>query len=110
MKRIPRWNTPSSPSPSPPPPRFVAGQRADHRQGAETAAEKLARGKYLVTVAGCNDCHTPWMMGPKGPEPDMTRMLSGHPETAVLPPAPRREGPWIVRHPRPTPRGPARGA
>jgi Cytochrome c len=43
-------------------------------------AEKLARGKYLVTVAGCNDCHTPWKMGPAGPEPDMTRMLSGHPQ------------------------------
>ena len=41
----------------------------------ETSAEKLARGKYLVTVAGCNDCHTPWVMGPKGPEPDMSRML-----------------------------------
>ena len=29
---------------------------------------------------GCNDCHTPWTMGPEGPEPDMTRFLSGHPE------------------------------
>ena len=62
----------------------------------ETTAEKLARGKYLVTVAGCNDCHTPWVMGPKGPEPDMNRMLSGHPESAALPPAPKPEGPWIV--------------
>ncbi len=23
-------------------------------------ADIVARGKYLVTVAGCNDCHTPW--------------------------------------------------
>src|SRR4051812_33257047 len=37
------------------------------------------RGKYLVTTTGCNDCHTPWKMGPQGPEPDMSRMLSGHP-------------------------------
>jgi hypothetical protein len=29
---------------------------------------------------GCNDCHTPWKMGSQGPEPDMTRFLSGHPE------------------------------
>jgi hypothetical protein len=29
------------------------------------------------TIGGCNDCHTPLKMGPKGPEPDMTRMLSG---------------------------------
>ena len=41
--------------------------------------DALARGRYLVTVAGCNDCHTPWHMGSNGPEPDMSRMLSGHP-------------------------------
>jgi mono/diheme cytochrome c family protein len=41
---------------------------------------KVQRGGYLVKIMGCNDCHTPWKMGPQGPEPDMTRMLSGHPE------------------------------
>ena len=30
---------------------------------------------------GCHDCHTTKKMGPKGPEPDMSRMLSGHPES-----------------------------
>jgi len=44
-------------------------------------AEKVARGKYLVTVGGCNDCHTPWIMQANGkPGPDMTRQLSGHPQ------------------------------
>ena len=57
---------------------------------------KLARGKYLVTVAGCNDCHTPWKMGANGPEPDMSRMLSGHPEGMALPAAPKPNGPWVV--------------
>jgi mono/diheme cytochrome c family protein len=61
-----------------------------------TQADQVARGKYLVTTSGCNDCHTPWMMGPKGPEPDMSRMLSGHPESVQLPPAPLPAGPWIV--------------
>ena len=42
---------------------------------------QVERGQYLVTVGGCNDCHTPLKMGPNGPEPDMDRMLSGHPET-----------------------------
>jgi mono/diheme cytochrome c family protein len=42
------------------------------------------RGEYLVRVGGCNDCHTPLKMGPKGPEPDMSRMLSGHPEAFVI--------------------------
>jgi mono/diheme cytochrome c family protein len=61
----------------------------------ETATDRLARGRYLVTVAGCNDCHTPWHEGPNGPEPDMSRMLSGHPEDAELPPPPQPVGPWI---------------
>jgi hypothetical protein len=60
------------------------------------ADDKLSRGKYLVTTSGCNDCHTPWKMGANGPEPDMSRMLSGHPADMKLPPAPKPAGPWIV--------------
>lgn len=56
---------------------------------------RVERGKYLVTMIGCNDCHTPLKMGPRGPEPDMSRFLSGHPEQmGALPPAPLR-GPWL---------------
>ena len=62
----------------------------------DSTAEKIARGKYIVTTSGCNDCHTPWVMGPKGPEPDKSRMLSGHPESAVLPPPPAVQGPWVM--------------
>ena len=56
----------------------------------------IARGEYLVHIMVCNDCHTPLKMGPKGPEPDMTRMLSGHPEGMVMPPAPQLapDAPW----------------
>jgi hypothetical protein len=58
---------------------------------------KVARGKYIVSSAGCHDCHTPWTMTEKGPAPDMTRALSGHPESLVMPPAPKLpEGPWLV--------------
>jgi mono/diheme cytochrome c family protein len=56
--------------------------------------EQVKRGEYLVTIGGCNDCHTPWKMGEKGPEPDMSRMLSGHPEQLTMPAAPQVEGPW----------------
>jgi mono/diheme cytochrome c family protein len=63
---------------------------------AAPQADKVARGKYLVTIAGCNDCHTPWKMGPTGPAPDMSRMLSGHPESFAVPPAPAPQGPWLV--------------
>lgn len=44
------------------------------------AASPVDRGKYLVSIAGCNDCHTPRKMGPDGPGPDMTRFLSGQPQ------------------------------
>jgi len=55
----------------------------------------IERGKYLVSAMGCNDCHTPWTMGPRGPEPDMSRALTGHPADLVMPPAPKLpEGPW----------------
>jgi mono/diheme cytochrome c family protein len=67
------------------------------KQIGSVPADKLARGKYLVTVAGCNDCHTPWKIGPAGPEPDMSRMLSGHPENMELPAPPQLPaGPWVV--------------
>ena len=29
------------------------------KKSAETTADKVARGKYLVTTSVCNDCHTP---------------------------------------------------
>src|SRR5947199_1203308 len=44
----------------------------------------VERGRYMVTVGGCNDCHTPKMMGPNGLEPDMSRTLSGNPSTEKL--------------------------
>jgi hypothetical protein len=63
------------------------------RQGA--VPSPVERGRYLVMAMGCNDCHTPWKLGEKGPEPDMTRMLSGHPEVLKLPPPPvLPAGPW----------------
>ncbi len=48
----------------------------------------VERGKYLTVIGGCGDCHTPKKMGPNGPEPDMSRLLSGHPQDSKLPPAP----------------------
>jgi mono/diheme cytochrome c family protein len=70
---------------------------ATDESAAKAPAEKVARGKYLVTVAGCNDCHTPWKDGPAGPEPDMSRMLSGHPQSiAISEPARLPPGPWLV--------------
>jgi hypothetical protein len=71
---------------------------ADAKPAATTGSSDLAaRGKYLVSTSGCHDCHTPFKMGPNGPEPDMSRMLSGHPESLVMPPAPKLPpGPWMM--------------
>jgi hypothetical protein len=43
--------------------------------------DPVARGMYIVSHSGCNDCHTPWVFNKDlgMPLPDMTRMLSGHP-------------------------------
>ena len=58
---------------------------------------RAARGKYLVDTGGCGDCHTPLKIGANGPEPDMARLLSGHPEALMMPPAPKLpNGPWQV--------------
>jgi mono/diheme cytochrome c family protein len=82
---------------------LVAGAAAAALATTALAAPKgkgkgqLARGEYLVTIGGCNDCHTPLKMGQNGPEPDLTRMLSGHPEALKMPQAPQLpEGPWGV--------------
>jgi len=67
------------------------------KPGNAASTDKIERGRYLVTTSGCNDCHTPFKMGPAGPEPDMSRMLSGHPQGMELPPAPTLPaGPWMV--------------
>lgn len=48
-------------------------------------------GEHLVTVGGCNDCHTPKKMTPQGPVPDMDLMMSGHPEKMPAPVVDRKE-------------------
>lgn len=39
----------------------------------------VKRGEYLVTIMGCNDCHSPKKMGPNGPEIIPELLLSGYP-------------------------------
>jgi mono/diheme cytochrome c family protein len=59
--------------------------------------ERIERGEHLVFSVGCNDCHTPKKFGPRGPELDLTRLLSGHREAPELPAPPALgPGPWGV--------------
>jgi len=69
----------------------------DTASAGQTYTPNVEHGAYMVRTMGCNDCHTPWKMGPKGPEPDMTRALIGHPESMKMPPAPQLpDGPWVA--------------
>ena len=44
-----------------------------------TDAQLIQKGEYLVTISGCNDCHSPKEMGPQGPMIIAGLMLSGYP-------------------------------
>jgi hypothetical protein len=44
-----------------------------------TADQLVKRGEYLVTIMGCNDCHSPKSMGPQGPQLVPELILSGYP-------------------------------
>ena len=83
----------------------LAGLALAACQQQQPAAQKLAepamdqaalvkRGEYIVTTGFCHDCHTPFKMGEKGPEPDMSRALSGHPENLKLSPPPKLPADW----------------
>jgi hypothetical protein len=68
--------TPPAEAPAPPP------------AAAAPAEPPAERGKYVVTIAGCDDCHTPKVFGPQGPKLDVSRRLSGHPAAEKLPKTP----------------------
>lgn len=88
-----------SPNPAPPSTQPAPQPAADDdaaQAEKRTEQQLVALGKHLVSTSGCHDCHTPFKLGENGPEPDMSRMLSGHPADLKLPPAPPPSGPWIV--------------
>jgi mono/diheme cytochrome c family protein len=67
----------------------AAEQHTDAAKPAAPAQSPVERGKYLVTVGGCNDCHSPKVFGPNGPDVDMTKQLSGNPASDKLPKVPK---------------------
>jgi hypothetical protein len=74
----------------------AVAQDAESQDEAASSAATVERGRYLVTTSGCNDCHTPWTMGANGPEPDISRMLSGHPEAEKINAGASLAEPWVV--------------
>lgn len=61
--------------------------------------EMVERGEYLVTIIGCDHCHTPKIMTAEGPVPDESRRLSGYPAQDQLPEINKNEtgpGKWAL--------------
>ena len=51
-------------------------------ESAELSVTQLVqKGEYLVTIMGCNDCHSPKETGPQGPAVIADLILSGYPAT-----------------------------
>ena len=74
-----------------------ASPESKHKLDIENpASSRVDRGKYLVTVLACNDCHTPFKLTPTGPAPDMAKMLSGHPEGFKITKLPQPDPVWIM--------------
>ncbi len=90
--------TGAAPAPAAAEPLVPPSAPANPAPAPATASKEaeIARGKHLVLTSGCHDCHTPFKEGPNGAEPDMSRQLSGHPESLKMPPAPAPSGPWLV--------------
>jgi hypothetical protein len=44
----------------------------------------IKRGEYLVSIMGCEDCHSPKKMGPQGPQIEVNLRFSGYPASRPL--------------------------
>ena len=79
------------------------GSAKPAENNAAALQAQVKRGEYLVTVGGCNDCHSPKIMTAMGPEPDPSRLLSGHPEAEPLPAITDKKmaapGQWVLFSP-----------
>ena len=72
----------------PRPPAFeLAPVRAGKSSGRRYAADLVKKGAAIIASNACNHCHTPWVFNETlgVPAPDLSRMLSGHPQGAPDP-------------------------
>ena len=77
--------------------------QSEPAEGGQQQNAQVERGRYLVGITGCHDCHSPKVNAQL--EPDMARALSGRPSTTPVPAATKTEihasldftafgGPW----------------
>jgi hypothetical protein len=69
----------------------AGSQLMDHKMEFGGFESQVKWGEHLVTIAGCNDCHTPKKMTEHGPMIDSSLMLSGHPAQMPYPDVDRKE-------------------
>jgi hypothetical protein len=80
----------------------MSGPKADTNPADMTIPQMIDKGKYLVTVGGCNDCHSPKIMTQMGPVVDSSKMLSGSPADLKLAPIDTNQiapGKWYLGAP-----------
>lgn len=59
---------------------------------------QIEKGKYLVEIMGCADCHAPKKMTAQGPIPDPDLGLSGHPAKISMGKVVKTQD-WVLFHP-----------
>ena len=65
----------------------LAETRDEEKNVYDNKKELIKRGKYLVTIGACHDCHSPKILTPQGFDIDSARLLSGHPANDEVPKA-----------------------
>ncbi|ADB38200.1 hypothetical protein [Spirosoma linguale] len=61
---------------------------------------QIEKGKYLITIMGCGDCHAPKTMTPQGPVADPQLGLSGHPARIPMGKVTKNAlNDWVLFHP-----------
>ncbi len=62
--------------------------------------QQVEKGKYLVEIMGCADCHAPKKMTAQGPIPDPELGLSGHPAQVLMSKVNKETmKDWVLFHP-----------
>lgn len=63
----------------------ISSGKKDPMEATYDSTAMVKRGEYLITIGGCDDCHSPKIMGSNGPEIDMSKRLSGFPSSRPIP-------------------------
>ena len=63
----------------------AANDKKENNSPFLSKEEQINRGKYLLSIGGCGDCHTPKKMTPMGPVHDSSKLYSGNPEGSPFP-------------------------